>query len=86
MIESILDKCLEDIRLRRATIHQCLAKYPDFAEELAPLLRLALAVEGLGGIKASEDFKHGTRVRLLGQPPPRRSSKRLFGFLAAGRA
>lgn len=65
MLDDILDRCLEDIRARRATADECLARYPDRADELAPLLRTALALQRAGSIKPSQDFKTATRARLL---------------------
>lgn len=61
MIESILDQCLADIHARRATIADCLAKYPEFAEELKPLLEMAVAIEEIPAVKPSSDFKRATR-------------------------
>lgn len=71
MIELILDRCLEDIRGRRATIAQCLARYPKYADQLAPLLNLALAVQGLEELRASEEFKRNMRSQLKQQPVPK---------------
>lgn len=65
MIELILDECLEAIREKRATLAECLAKYPQYAEELAPLLEMAVAIENLPEIQPSEEFKQSTRARLL---------------------
>ncbi len=69
MIESILDQCLEDIRARRATLAQCLARYPEHAEELKPLLEMALAIEEIPDVKPSDEFKRATQDLLsrLGQ-------------------
>lgn len=64
MIESILDQCLEDIRARRATIAGCLAKYPEFADELKPLLEMAVAIEEIPEVKPSSEFKRATRELL----------------------
>lgn len=64
MIESILDQCLEDIRARRATIAGCLAKYPEFADELKPLLEMAVAIEEIPEVKPSSNFKRATRELL----------------------
>jgi|GEM_PF-3065960 len=43
-VEVILGECL-DALLEGATVEQCLARYPDRAGELAPLLRLAVQIE-----------------------------------------
>ena len=65
MIELILDECFEAIREKRATLADCLAKYPEHAKELQPLLEMALALEGLPSIEPTEEFKQSTRTRLL---------------------
>ena len=38
-IEQILDKCIADLSTGRVTVDECLARYPDLAETLEPLLR-----------------------------------------------
>ncbi len=84
MFERVLDECLEDIRMRRATAGECLTRHPHYASELAPLLETALAVSSLGDVKPSEEFKRATRTRLaLRRSPPRR---RFFAFLLPHRA
>lgn len=65
MIEQILDECLELIRSNRATIAECLAKYPEYAAELEPLLEMALSIEELPDIEPSPEFKEKTRSILL---------------------
>ncbi len=65
MIEQILDECLELIRNNQATIQECLAKYPECADELEPLLEMALSIEELPDIKPSQEFKERTRSILL---------------------
>ena len=84
MIELILDQCLEEIHSRRATVAQCLARYPKYAEQLAPLLKLALAVQNMDDFRASDEFKRSTRTRLKQQPKPR--SRRWFELLVPRRA
>ncbi len=72
MLDVILDRCLEDIRTRRATADECLARFPEHAEQLAPLLKAALAIRKMGDITPSREFKTATRSRLLklGKPAP----------------
>lgn len=64
-IESVLDECLRAIQQDHATVAECLARYPDYAQELEPLLEIALAIENVGDISPSEEFKQATRARLL---------------------
>ncbi len=68
MINMILDQCLERIRAGQATAAECLARYPDFALELAPLLDMALAIEALPEVKPSTDFRQTMRSFLLHLP------------------
>ncbi len=72
MLEVILDRCLEDIRTRRTTADECLARFPEHAEQLAPLIKSALALRTMGEITPSREFKAATRSRLLklGRPAP----------------
>ncbi|MBI4788946.1 MAG: hypothetical protein HY782_18090 [Chloroflexi bacterium] len=88
MIELILDECLEDILIRRATVAECLAKYADYAAELGPLLDTALAISQVTNVRPSYEFKAAMRARLtrLAAPPSPRMRKRLVEFLAPRRA
>jgi hypothetical protein len=68
MINMILDQCLERIRAGRATVAECLARYPDCALELAPLLNMASAIESLPDVTPSLRFKQTMRAYLLHLP------------------
>ncbi len=68
MINVILDLCLEKIRAGRATVAECLARYPDCALELAPLLDMALAIESIPEVRPSGNFKETMRAYLLHLP------------------
>lgn len=70
MIPAILDACLDDIQEHGATIADCLAKYPEYGEELKPLLEVALALLSGPDVKPSKDFKAALRDRLMGLPDP----------------
>ncbi len=63
--DRVLDRCLEDLRAKRATVADCLAKYPDLADELKPLLETAAALEAAPEVRPSAAFKQATRARLL---------------------
>ncbi len=75
MIEEILDECLKEIQARRATIDDCLRKYPQYAEELRPLLESALAIQDVPEITPSEAFKRATRARLFDTPKDGKSKR-----------
>ncbi len=71
MIEAILDQCLEDISLKHATLDECLAKYPDYAAELKPLLEAALALEQATDVRPTAEFKDKLRERILNFSDPK---------------
>lgn len=68
MINVILDQCLERIRTQHATVAECLARYPDCAFELAPLLSMAMALESIPDVTPSANFKETMRAYLLHLP------------------
>jgi hypothetical protein len=41
-IEILVDTCVSDLRSGRATMEQCLSRYPDLRREIEPLLRIAM--------------------------------------------
>ncbi len=69
-IELILDQCLEDVRQRRATVADCLARFPEYAQELEPLLEAAIALEEMADVSPSAEFKQSLRERLMRLPSP----------------
>ena len=68
--DKILDQCLADIRAQRATVADCLVRYPDAADELKPLLEMAAALEATQDVQPSAAFKGATRARLARLQPP----------------
>jgi len=65
--EDVLTQCIEDIKAGRASIEDCLARYPSLRERLEPLLKIALAIRQPPDVKPSPDFKLKARVRLMEQ-------------------
>ena len=63
----ILVRCIEDIRAGRATLPECLKRYPDARTELEPLLRVALSIKADPDIKPAESFKLQARASLMEQ-------------------
>lgn len=61
----VLDECLMLIGSGEATIQECLAMYPDLADELAPLLSTATAVAKTADIEIDPSFKAAARARIL---------------------
>ena len=46
-LDEILDRCIDEIRRNRATVEECLLRYPEHRRELEPLLRTAAAMSTL---------------------------------------
>lgn len=46
-IDQIVDRCVEEIRGGRATVEECLLRYPEHRRELEPLLRAAAVMSAL---------------------------------------
>ncbi len=70
-IEIILDQCLEDIQRQRASVADCLAQYPEWENELAPLLEMAVTLEAVPEVKPSAAFKERTRRQIMNLPVAR---------------
>lgn len=62
-IEDILNDCLECVRVGRQTVEECLARYPEEAGELEPLLRLALSLDEASRVAPAPAFKEAARHR-----------------------
>ncbi|HLD92938.1 MAG TPA: hypothetical protein VI703_01870 [Anaerolineales bacterium] len=65
MLEHALEDCLTRMRLEGATPEECLALYPEFREELAPLLLAAADIRSLESLKPRREFRARARTRLL---------------------
>jgi len=65
--EDILAQCIEDIKAGRASIEDCLDRYPSMREQLEPLLRIALEIREPPDVKPSSSFKVKARVQLMDQ-------------------
>ncbi len=78
MIEEILDLCLKEIRAKRATVADCLKQYPQYANELKPLLETALYLESTPDVKPARAFKLRTRAQLAQLSPPAPTRRSLF--------
>ena len=61
--EAILDECLQRL-LEGESVEQCLARYPEQAAELEPLLQVALAAREASAIEPRPEFKAQVRYRL----------------------
>jgi hypothetical protein len=61
---NILDECLERIIARGETIEQCLASYPEHADELEPLLQTSLFAKKVSAIQPRPEFRERARYQL----------------------
>lgn len=64
-IEEILIQCIDDVKAGRASLQDCLDRYPDVRHELEPLLRVALSIKEPADICPSDAFKIRARVNLM---------------------
>jgi hypothetical protein len=64
-IEDILAVCVEDVKSGRATLEECLTRYPSIRDELEPLLKLALSIKEPPPLRPSADFKIRAKVSLM---------------------
>ncbi|MBI4214207.1 MAG: hypothetical protein HY534_07865, partial [Chloroflexi bacterium] len=63
-LPDILDRCLDDIRDGRATLDECLARYPEFRADLEPLLQVAASIAPLPSLP-DPAHKLAARVRFV---------------------
>jgi hypothetical protein len=59
----ILNECLERVLNKGATVEQCLDAYPDYATELEPLLRTALAAQDAATTRPRPEFRERARYQ-----------------------
>jgi hypothetical protein len=80
--DNILDDCLERVMTGGETVEQCLARYPDDAAELEPLLRTALAAREAADIRPSPEFRERARYQFQAAIREMETQKRpgIFGW------
>ncbi len=81
-IENILQDCLDLLR-RRTAASECLALYPEFAEELAPLLAASVRAENLLVRPMGAGSRSRIKATVLGEWNRRRAPKRRWWNLPA---
>ncbi len=64
-IDNVLERCLTDLLTGGSTLDECLARYPEHALQLEPLLRMAARVERGSRVRPSPGFKVHARSRLV---------------------
>jgi len=65
--EDILAECIDDIKAGKASIEDCLGRYPSMRGQLEPLLRVALEIREAPDVRPTPAFKIKARVRLMDQ-------------------
>jgi len=77
-IETIFNECLEKLLTGTETVEQCLQRYPNYAQELEPLLRTAMSVNKAVDIAPSPELKARVRydlqLKMAAVGKPRRAS------------
>ena len=80
-LETILDTCLYQIEAGESNIEACLARYPDHAEELKPLLMAATRLARAREVVPDPSYKARARTQLnvyMQQHPQRRRVSPIF--------
>lgn len=62
--EDILDDCITAIQEQGKTVADCLARYPAQREELEPLLRLTVRLQGVRTLEAPPEFRRVAAARM----------------------
>ncbi|MFC1987337.1 DUF5667 domain-containing protein [Chloroflexota bacterium] len=61
--DNVLDECLEQILVRGKTVEQCLQDFPQYVDELKPLLETALATKEASAIQPRPEFRDRARYQ-----------------------
>ena len=80
--DDILNECLERMLVKDESVEECLASYPEQADELKPLLQMALSAKKALAIEPRPEFRARARyqfVTALGEVAPGRG-RRFFAW------
>jgi len=79
---NILDKCLDRLMFKGDTLELCLADYPQYADELKPLLEASLITSQISSLEPDQEFKTKARNELLTvlREAEEKRSRSLFRF------
>jgi hypothetical protein len=86
-LETILDTCLNQIEAHAADIDECLARYPEEAAQLKPLLLAATTLSHARDLMPDPAYKARARTQLnmyMQQHPQRRRVSPVFWRFAVG--
>ncbi len=81
--DNILDECLEHLLVKGRTIEQCLQSFPKHADELKPLLEMALATKQVSVIQPRSEFRDKARYQLYSalQETEHKRSRSFFSWV-----
>lgn len=81
--DDILNECLDRLLIKSETVEQCLASYPGQADELKPLLQVAMATKQASAIQPRPDFRARARYQFRSalQEMEGKRNRSLFGWL-----
>jgi len=79
--DNILDECLERLLAKGKTIDQCLQSYPEYADELKPLLKMAMDTKTAIAIQPRPEFRERARYQLQSAFHQATEPKRRLGFI-----
>ncbi|UCC16510.1 MAG: hypothetical protein JSU58_09105 [Dehalococcoidales bacterium] len=79
---NILDECLDRLMFKGDTVELCLADYPEYADELRPLLETSLMTSKISSLEPDQEFKAKSRNELFAilREAEEKKSRSLFKF------
>ncbi|MEX2375942.1 MAG: FecR family protein [Dehalococcoidia bacterium] len=85
-LEEIIDSCLDDLVMERATVEECLDRYPTHREALEPVLRTAIAFGGMQveQVVQADPERRAAFMSMLQETPQERPRFRLPSFSFPG--
>jgi anti-sigma-K factor RskA len=80
--EEILTSCIEEIRNGKITTEDCIARYPEFGNELRAFLKIAVSLKP-DAVAPSPEFKERVKLHLFDSPRPApvKAARRGWGWL-----
>lgn len=78
----MLDECLDRMMFKGDTVELCLADYPQYADELKPLLEASLITSRISSLEPGQEFKDKARNKLFAilSETEEKRSRSLFRF------
>jgi hypothetical protein len=85
-LDDVLAQCLADIEAGKTTVEQCLARHPEQAMALRPLLHMAIAVRTAPAVEPSPAFAATAHARLMNMIAARRQAAQARSAPARGQS